>query len=101
MRQTSLCQVAGSALSSILHLPFEGRIKLVDHSKAFSTSTDLDLFLGQSACALDRDLERALRSLGPSEAEHALSPWLNRKQIEALLARRDGLLDRCRSGDES
>lgn len=80
--------------SDILHLPRKKVILLVDHSKAFSPTPELDPFL-LGSCELDGEMERALRSLDVKELKKELGQLLSRKQIDAVLKRRDLLLEAC------
>jgi len=78
-----------------LHQLEEGWLYLVDHSSAFATSTNLASFLQDAGCSLDREMERALRSLSRREIRSQLGPWLDAVQIRALFERRDRLLKIC------
>jgi len=86
---------AGRKDTDILHLTQQGRIFLVDHSKAFSTTAELEPFLDEVPCRLEPELERAMRSLNFKDLRRQLGRYLSRKQITSLLERRDLLLERC------
>ena len=66
---------------------------LIDHSKAFSTSVDIGWEEGRVA-SVDPDLITALEALDQDSLEKDLGDLLTAPQIEALLARRDLILDR-------
>jgi hypothetical protein len=69
------------------------RLKLIDHSKAFSTSPELP---GEedSSRAVDPQLLAELRSLDRESLGELLGDLISDRQIEALLLRRDRILDR-------
>jgi hypothetical protein len=78
-----------------LLLPSEGRPRIVDHERAFSTSTEIKAFL-PNPCVLSPGLDHALRSLNPRDLESNLGEYLSEVQIKALLLRRDKILESCR-----
>jgi len=90
---------AGRKPTDLLHRLDEGWLYLVDHSTAFALDDDLGSFLGDGSCALDPEMERALRSLGRREVREQLAPWLGNDQIRALFVRRDALLRTCSRPD--
>ncbi len=78
--------------ADILSLVRESKVLLIDHSKAFSTSPDLPADVGQ-ALSIPAPLARGLRSLNRQDLGKQLGELLSDTQIDALLARRDRLLD--------
>lgn len=79
-------------------LPQEGRIALGDNTKAFGTSLDLDPeWVPESCGPIRADLVHALRSLSKETLEPLVSEYLSATQINALLQRRDLILERCTS----
>ncbi|MDX1503151.1 MAG: metallophosphoesterase [Thermoanaerobaculia bacterium] len=76
-----LCEVRGDG------------VFLIDHSEAFPVSHDLPETVDPSA-AIDPPLEAALLGLDRAWARRELGELLSEAQIEALLARRDLLLER-------
>lgn len=75
--------------SDIVCLTNGERVFLIDHSRAFSESPDLDPDDGAS---LTPDLAQALRSLDRKSLGKELGDLLSERQIEALLERRDKIL---------
>jgi hypothetical protein len=65
---------------------------LIDHSKAFSTSAEIGWEEGRTA-SVDPALITALEALDQDSLEEDLGDLLTASQIEALLARRDLILD--------
>ena len=79
-----------------LLVPAEGRIALVDHEGAFSTNTEVDpQFLPSPCAAVTPSLEHALASLERNELQSDLGEYLSEAQINALLVRRDKILELC------
>jgi hypothetical protein len=83
--------------SDILYVENEGRIMLIDHSRAFSTSHELDEDAHLPA-ALDPELREALSGLDPGWSRDAFDGLLSEAQVEALLVRRDRILARYEAG---
>ncbi len=75
-----LCPVAGDKLF------------LVDHSKAFSTSKDIGWEAGRTV-SIEPSLIAALEDLEQDALEQDLGELLSADQIEALLGRRDQILE--------
>jgi hypothetical protein len=69
------------------------RLLLIDHSRAFSTSSELTGEDGKSL-AVDPQLRAALRGLDRESLDGLLGDLISDRQIEALLLRRDKILDR-------
>lgn len=83
--------------TDILFVPEEDRFAIIDHSKAFSTVTDLERLLGDDvACWLEPDMVEALRGLDEFDLVQRLDSWIDKTRIRAILARRDRMLDTCR-----
>ncbi len=83
--------------ADILGLVNREKVLLIDHSKAFSTSPDLPPRLG-SAFSIPEPLADALGALNHNDLTQRLGELINVEQIEALLARRDAILDRREDG---
>jgi hypothetical protein len=58
---------------------------LIDHSRAFSTSTDLP----RKMTRIDATLWKTIADLPRSRLEAALSPWLSKDEIDAVIERRE------------
>jgi hypothetical protein len=71
----------------------QDRLMLIDHSKAFSTSEELP-WEENSSVSIDPQLEGELRSLDRETLDELLGDLISDQQIEAMLQRRDGILDR-------
>ena len=69
------------------------RLFLIDHSKAFSTSPEIDWDEDQSR-TIEPSLLVALQALDRDSLEKGLGDLISDDQIEAVLARRDQILDR-------
>jgi len=65
---------------------------LIDHSLAFRTHLKQPRLLYQGELQLSAALAARLAALDAAQLQQALGPWLQRRQIEALLKRRDQLL---------
>ena len=65
---------------------------LIDHSLAFRTHQKRPRLLYQGEVELPPALAERLAALDAAQLQQALGPWLHRRQIEALLKRRDQLL---------
>ena len=79
--------------ADVLGLVNRDQILLIDHSKAFSTSTELPPRLGPLRPVPETMVE-ALASLDRTAVERQLGALLSEAQIDALLERRDKLLAR-------
>lgn len=77
--------------SDILCLVNGEQVFLIDHSRAFSESSDLD---PNDGATLAPDMAQALRSLDRKSLRKELGDLLSSRQIDALLERRDKILHR-------
>jgi len=78
-----------------LFVPAEGRVSLVDHEQAFSLSTDLELTLLQPCRPIPAEYRNALMMLDQDELGSALGEYVSEGQIDAVLKRRDRILEIC------
>lgn len=78
----------------------EWMLVLIDHSRAFATYRKNPRLLYLQEPRLSNALAARLQALDRTALDRALGPWLHRLQIEAILKRRDRLLDehRARTG---
>jgi hypothetical protein len=83
-------------------LPRERRVLCMDNTRAFSLSTDVEgiVFgakevLDVEECRLDPHFELGLRKLERGALVKALGDYLSGPQVDALLVRRDRLLELC------
>ncbi len=74
---------------------------LIDHSRAFPTFLKKPRLLYQGALDVPPALAKRLAALDSESVHAALGPWLDRRQIKALLKRRDQLLDELRARDRT
>ncbi len=81
-----------------LFIPGEGRVALVDHERCFTPTTEIHPFLLSNCSPMPADLENALRSLDREELQMNLGGYLTQGQIDSVLARRDRVVEACRSG---
>lgn len=65
---------------------------LIDHSRAFSTRTQDPVLLYKGGVVVPPELAERLRALDRQTLQDALGAYLHRRQIDALLKRRDRLL---------
>jgi hypothetical protein len=82
---------AGRSRDSLL-LTRDWNVVLVDHSRAFTSRQRPPALLYQQPIALPPALAARLATLDRGALERELAPWLNSRQIEAILTRRDRLL---------
>jgi hypothetical protein len=80
-----------------LFVPSEGHVCLVDHEQAFPLSTELDPALLQPCRPMPADLRNALMMLDAGELRSNLGGYLTEGQIDAVLKRRDRVLELCGS----
>ena len=75
---------------------------LIDHSRAFPTHSRKPVLLYKGGVDLSPDLAARLSTLTRESLQAALGPYLHRRQIDAILKRRDQLLseDRAPIADE-
>jgi hypothetical protein len=66
---------------------------LIDHTRAFETTLKPPTLLYQNPIELPASLARRLATLDRAKLDAALGPYLHSRQIEAILKRRDALLD--------
>ena len=76
----------------ILSLVKGGKLYLIDHSKAFSTDTDFEWSDAQAA-TVDAEFLDAIGRLDRPSLMQELSELISEDQIDALLARRDKILN--------
>lgn len=81
--------------SDILHIPVEGKIALIDHSRAFTLETDLKAWFPEGRWVLAPEMEAALKNLESGNLKKVLRGWLDKDQIKAVEVRRDALLEGC------
>lgn len=67
------------------------RLWFIDCSRCFGTSADL--LYPEAITHCERNLFEALKALDPTEVKEHLSPYLSDLEIEALLVRRDKIVD--------
>lgn len=70
---------------------------LIDHSRAFATRRENPRLLYLTEPRLTAAFAARLQALDRPALEAALGPWLHRRQIDAILKRRDRLLDEYRA----
>ncbi len=80
-----------------LFIPAEGRVALVDQDEAFGLATDLDPALLNPCRPLPADLRIYLMELSADGLKDELGEYLTGPQIEAVLQRRDRVLEVCRT----
>ena len=92
-QQKSILHIFGSLVANIdsntgnALIDGNWRMWFIDCSRCFNTSKELYYLDGITHC--ERHLWRALQNLNPEEAHRRLAPYLNRAQIDAVLDRRD------------
>jgi hypothetical protein len=67
-------------------------VMITDHRLAFDTDFALPPNLDPRNLKIPAPFVAALRTLDRTNVQAALGPWLDRRQIDAVLARRDRLL---------
>ena len=107
--EATRCQLARAAVfdalignadrqpDDVLLMVDDQKLYLIDHSQAFSTSTEM-AWRGPACSALASDLADRLRGLDRLTLARALGSLLGADQIDAILARRDVILDRWENG---
>lgn len=93
----SLIGNTGRRPDDVLLMINDEKVYLVDHSQAFSTSTEV-LWTGADADLLAPELAGSLRRLNRATLARELGSLLETEQIDAILARRDVILDRLENG---
>ena len=71
----------------------EWMLVLIDHTRAFETTQKPPTLLYQNPVELPPSLARRLGTLDRAKLDAVLGPYLHSRQIEAILKRRDSLLD--------
>ena len=79
--------------NDILSLVQGDRVYLIDHSKAFTTATDIEWTPGDDE-PLEAAVVQVLENIDRSSLEQELGELLSEEQIDALLVRRDKILER-------
>jgi len=82
----------GREPNDVLCLIGKHRLYFIDHSKAFSTSTDID-WVEEGAISVDPSLVEAIERLDRSSLIQELGELIDEAQIDALLERRDKILE--------
>ncbi len=75
-----------------LLLTRDWNVVLIDHSRAFTLEQDAPRLLYQKPVDLPPAFAKRLAALDREALDRSLGPWLHRRQIDALLKRRDRLL---------
>ncbi len=78
-----------------MFLPQDRRLAMADSTKAFPTSVESGPDLPDPCGPLDPELELGLRSLSRQQVAGAIGILLSTQQIDALLLRRDRILEVC------
>jgi dTDP-D-glucose 4,6-dehydratase len=92
----ALLDVEDRTSGAIMFLPLEKRIMLADNTKAFSLSpTVQERFRPDLRYPIDPELDLALRELEFKGLEKLVGKYLSKGQIQALLQRRDQILELC------
>lgn len=77
-------------------LPMERRLQIADSTKAFSTSPEINSELLTPPCGpFAPDHELYWSTITRADIERAIGKYLSREQIDALLARRQKIRDKC------
>ena len=84
----------------------DGRLHLIDHSRSFGQEQELPEGFVEKSARLTHALLAEIESLEVAELRKLLRRHMNKKQIEALLERRDKILakiaaDRAEHGDDA
>ena len=87
---------ASHEMVGVMLLPHERRLQIADSTKAFSTSPKLNPELLTPPCGpIEPDEALFLRSISHQDLKDVTGAYLSKDQIDALLARRDLVLDAC------
>ena len=78
-----------------LFIPAEGRVALVDQDEAFGLSPEVDAELMNPCRPMPADLRIYLMELNAEDLQEDLGELLNPAQIDAVLTRRDRVLELC------
>jgi hypothetical protein len=84
-----------------LFIPAEGRVALVDQDEAFGLSTDLDPTLLDPCRPLPADLRIYLMELDAEGLQEDLGAYIDPAQIDAILKRRDRVMELCGTAEAS
>ena len=79
----------------VLFVPEAGRLALVNHAAAFGLDTGIDASIGKRCRGIEEQVEYALKLLDRAELQADFKRYLSAAQIDALLARKDRLLELC------
>ena len=86
--------------NELLVTPSDWKLHLIDHSRGFRTATDLpESFLAQPA-RLSKSTLKNLEKLDKGSMEILLGEFLSAAQIDAMLARRDQILEKIQADRE-
>jgi len=80
----------GRSAENLLYLRETSELKAIEHGRAFGTERRIRL---PDGFALPGEVRAALAAFDDAAAQGALGEWLGERQIRALLARRDALLE--------
>jgi hypothetical protein len=87
---------ASHQMVGMMLLPHERRLQIADSTKAFSTSTEINPELLTPPCGpFEPDQELYWSTITREDIEAAVGTYLSREQIDALLARRQRIRDKC------
>lgn len=84
----------GRRTEDMLYDPSLGLLRLTGHTDAFSTSSRLPRGLKDGVIRISPELAAALAALDRDALGDAVGAYLSKRQIRALLSRRDELLER-------
>lgn len=79
--------------SNILITMRDGRVHLIDHSRAFGSSLSRPARLADERLLVDDELAASLEGLDSKTLRRALGKLLEKDRIDAILARRDAILE--------
>ena len=78
-----------------LFVPGDGRLALVNHERAFGLDTGIDASIADRCRGIDDEVEYALMLLDRDELHTEFKEYLTVAQIDAMLTRKDTLLQIC------
>ena len=79
--------------SNILITTRDWRVHLIDHSRAFGSSLSRPARLADERLLVDEELAAALKRLDRKSLRRSLGKLLENDRIDAILARRDAILE--------
>jgi len=82
----------GRSAQNILLAHDRSDLVLTNHREAFSSDRSLPAGLDRSKLEIPAPMVEALRKLDENQLESALGTWIGKREIRALLSRRDDLL---------